>query len=338
MIVRRIGSTLLMLAVAFWMKPVEAGLASSVARDYLGSIRSSPELQQFLDRAVAELEVRDAKLRHTGVRIALLDLGHGNVPLLAHRHGETPVYPASVVKFVYLMAAYAWQEDGLRRIDSYTDTQLTLMIYNSSNRATQRLFAWLTGTEPGPALAAEAYRAFSERRFAVVRWLQGLGITDLHCVNPTYDGDGDLVGRDKQFISDRGITGGLPVPKGKFGNRNAMTAVGTAKLLALLATDRALSPEDSVIVRRRMRRNPAEQPHLIHRIAGGAARQSGLEVYSKSGTWGPIYADAGIVHQVSSGREFVLVVFTEADPAYRGDFIAELTERCTRQLLAGPGG
>ncbi|HVO27988.1 MAG TPA: hypothetical protein VMW56_30645, partial [Candidatus Margulisiibacteriota bacterium] len=56
------------------------------------------------------------------------------------------------------------------------------------------------------------------------------------------------------------------------------------------------------------------------------------EVYSKSGTWGPIYADAGIVRHIS-GRQFVLVVFTAGQPAYRGDFIADLTYRCTQQLL-----
>jgi hypothetical protein len=90
-----------------------------------------------------------------------------------------------------------------------------------------------------------------------------------------------------------------------------MTAIGTAKLLALLATDRALSTEDSATVRRRMRRDPREQPHLAHRIAGGAARLPGLEVYSKSGTWGPIFADAGIVRHVESGRQIV-GSFTEA--------------------------
>src|SRR2546425_4717466 len=91
-----------------------------------------------------------------------------------------------------------------------------------------------------------------------------------------------------------------------------ITAMGTAKVLALLATDRALTPDDSAIVRRRMRRDPNEQRHLAHRIAGGAARLGGLEVYAKSGTWGPIYADAGIVRHMESGRQLVLAVFTEA--------------------------
>jgi hypothetical protein len=82
-----------------------------------------------------------------------------------------------------------------------------------------------------------------------------------------------------------------------------------------------------------MRRDVAEQRHLVHRIAGGAARIGGLEVYSKSGTWGPIYADAGIVRQLDSGRQVVIAVFTEATPAYHGEFIADLTERVVRHLL-----
>jgi beta-lactamase class A len=302
------------------------------ASDYLASIRASPMLQEFLDRTVAELEAADPKLRRTDVRIALLDMSHGEPPQLAQRRGESPIYPASVVKLVYLMAAYAWQERGTRRIDAEMDELLTRMIHDSSNEATQKVLARLTGAEPGPVLPADSYQVFCERRLTVVRWLETLGITDLHCVNPTYDGDGDLFGRDKQFVSDHSIAGGLPKRDDEFANRNAMTAVGTAKLLALLATDRALTPDDSATVRRRMRRDPAEQPHLVHRIAGGAARLPGLEVYSKSGTWGPIYADAGIVRH-RSGRQLVLVVFTAAQPPYRGDFIADLTQRCAQQLL-----
>ncbi|HXK23301.1 MAG TPA: serine hydrolase [Myxococcota bacterium] len=241
-----------------------------------------------------------------------------------------PVYPASVVKFVYLMAAYRWQEEGRLRIDGEFDQELTQMIRNSSNQATRRVFARLTGTRPGPELPPAEYRDFSERRLSVERWLSTLGINDLHCVNPTYDGNGDLFGRDLQFIRDPSVAGGLG---GSPPNRVAMTAIGTAKLLALLATDRALTRTDSTVVRQRMRRDPTEQPYLAARIAGGASRLAGLEVYAKSGTWGPIYADAGIVREAASGRQLVLVAFTEADPPYRGDFIADLTEAIAAHVL-----
>src|SRR5262249_31256593 len=162
--------------------------------------------------------------------------------------------------------------------------------------------------------------------------LATFGIDDLHCVNPTYDGGGDLVGRDQQFLRDHTVEGGLPNGDGSYANRQAMTAAGTAKLLALLANDLVLTAEDSATVRRRMRPDPKEQPHLARRIAGGAARIPGLEVYAKSGTWGPDYADAGIVRRIADGRQFVIVVFTEATPPYRGELIAQLTYRAAMHL------
>lgn len=309
--------------------------APAAAPAWLATIEPAADLQVFLERTLAELAVTDAKLRTTDVRVALLDLTRGEPPRLAHVRGDSPIYPASVVKFAYLMAAYAWQEAGRLTFDAALDAELTAMIRHSSNQATRQVFARLTETAPGPELEPVAYEQFRERRLAVKRWLESLGITDLHCVNPTYDGDGDLFGRDRQFLRDTTVPGAPRRPNGEYPNRQAMTAVGTAKLLGLLATDRALTPEDSATVRARMRRDPAEQPYLAYRIAGGAKRLPGVEVYAKSGTWGPDYADAGIVRD-ARGRQFVLVVFTEASPPYRGSLIADLAWRAGAHLFATP--
>lgn len=305
---------------------------ASAAREYLGTIQASPDLQTFLDRTMATLTAPDPGIRRAKVGVALLDLPKDGPPRLAHVGGNAPIYPASVVKFVYLMAAYAWQEEGKLTIDPALDAQLEAMIRQSSNAATQKVFAHLTNTSPGPELPGDQYRTYRDRRQTVKRWLESLGIDDLHCVNPTYDGGGDLGGRDRQFLRDRTVKGGLASDDGEYPNRQAMTAIGTAKLLTLLATDRALTPEDSATVRRRMKRDPKQQPHLARRIAGGAARIPGLEVYAKSGTWGPDYADAGIV-RAPDGHQFVLVVFTEATPAYRGELIAQLTYRAAQYLF-----
>jgi hypothetical protein len=305
----------------------------AAARAWLATAQPDPELQAFLDRNLAEIVAADPALRRTQIRIGLLDLTGDGPPKLAHHHGYTGIYPASVVKFVYLMAAYAWQERGWLTIDPALDVELTSMIRASSNQATRKVFAALTETEPGPPLPPDAYQNFRDRRHRVKQWLVSMGIDDLHCVNPTYDGGGDLFGRDQQFLKDRSVKGGLGAAGSEYPNRQAMTAVGTAKLLALLATDRALTPEDSATVRRRMKRDPKEQPHLAHRIAGGAKRaDDDLEIYAKSGTWGPDYADAGIVRD-GNGRQFVVAVFTEAVPAYRGQLIARLTERTAERLL-----
>jgi len=149
-----------------------AARAESPARDYVASIRPSPELQAFLDRNMEELLRNDAKLRQSEVRVAILDLSHGDPPRLAHRDGETPIYPASVIKFVYLMAAYAWQEQAKLQIDATLDDLLTHMIRESSNQATQGVVARITDTQPGPELAPEAYAVFKQRRLTVDEWLR----------------------------------------------------------------------------------------------------------------------------------------------------------------------
>jgi len=304
----------------------------NAAAAFLATIRPSASLQSFLDQSVKEIAGTDPRLVEASPKIAVIDLRNPAAPVIADVHGSEKVYPASVVKFVYLMAAYAWQERGLVTIDAELDRELSEMIRESSNQATQKVFARLTGTEPGPELGEAEYAAFRERRLAIKRWVESLGIDDLHTVSPTYDGGGDLAGRDRQFLRDRTITGGLAARGGEYPNRQAMTASGTARMLALLATDRALAPEDSETVRRRMLRDIHEQPHLAHRIAGGAAPFSGTMVFSKSGTWGPIYADAGIVRD-RNGRQFVLAFFTDANPPYRGEAIARLTRRLVEHLL-----
>lgn len=310
--------------------PEEPGEAAAA---FIARIEVAPALQDFLDATIEGLRARDARLRQQEIRVALVDLPVGGAPQLAHWNGDSPVYPASVPKFAYLMAAYAWRDQGRLRIDAELDRQLQAMIYHSSNRATQRVVRRLTLTEAGPRLGPDAYEDFVWRRHAVKRWLQDLGIGDLHLVHPTYDGGGDLYGRDEQFLQDQKIEGALPDQKGPYFNRQAMTANGTARLLALLAEDLALSPESSAEVRERMRRDTRRQPYLRKRIAGGVEdRRDQFEIFAKTGTWGPIFSDAGIL-RCSDGHQLVVVAFLEGRPAYRGSFIAELTRAVVERLF-----
>ena len=310
---------------------VSAGAAENQA--WLESIRPEATLQADLDRAIDRLVAADSSLSEASLRVAVIDLDAQGGPRIAHRHGNTPVYPASVVKFVYLMAAYAWVDQGRLEIDPDFDRALRGMIYASSNKATQTVVRRLTDTKAGPALSPEAYREFRDTRLSVNRWLAEIGIDDLHCMHPTYDGGGDLHGRDRQLLTDSSIEGGLPSGSGEFSNRQAMTAVETAKLLGLLATNRALSVGSSAEVRRRMDRDPAKQRYLAHRIAGGAKRcAESMTVESKTGTFGRIIADAGIVRE-RAGKELVVVVFIDSSPRYRGSFIADLSEAMTESVL-----
>ncbi len=314
------------------------------AREFLASIEPSPELQTAVDGIVEDLLSGDARLRQQTIRVSLIDLPPGpqvggGPPSLAHWNGDSPVYPASVPKFVYLMAAYAWRDEGRLEIDPAFERQLHAMIYRSSNGATQRVVSRLTFTEPGARLGPEEYAEFAYRRHAVKRWLERLGIEDLHTVHPTYNGGGDLHGRDLQFLKDKNVEGCLPDQKGPYFNRQAMTANGSARLLALLAEDLALAPESSREVREHMRRDTRKQPYLRYRVAGGVeAENASFEVFSKTGTWGPIFADAGIVRRKADGHQIVVAAFIEAkagQAAYRGAFIAKFTHAAVRRLFTG---
>jgi len=314
---------------------VEAERLAAGARAFLATLKPDARLQAFLDQTVKRLLAKDARARKAKtISIGLIDLQPGKAPRLAHWHGDTPVYPASVVKFVYLIAAYAWQEQGRLEIDPWLDRQLTAMIYRSSNTATQKVFRTLTGTEAGPALAADDYSLFRDRRLLVKHWLEALGVTGIHSIHPTYNGGGDLYGRDIQLLQDASVEGGISNASGNYKNRQAMTGIGTAKLLALVATDRGVEPDSAAAIRGRMQRDPRKQPYLRNRIAGGAMQTEGVVVYAKTGTWGPIYADAGII-RARSGRQLALAVFIDSTPAYRGPFIAKLARACTEALL-GP--
>lgn len=302
-------------------------------REWLQTIEPSPDLQATLDRVIDRLVAANPGLSESSLRIAVLDIHAEGGPRLADRHGYAPVYPASVVKFVYLMAAFAWVDRGQLEIDPEFDRHLREMVYASSNKATQHVVRRLTDTRAGPALSHREYEAFRDKRLSINRWLETIGIDDLHCMHPTYDGGGDLHGRDRQLLQDGTIEGGLPATSGEFKNRQAMTAVETAKLLALLATDRALSKKSSAEVRRRMLRDPGKQSYLRDRIAGGAKRcNASTVIESKTGTYGQIIADAGIVRR-PDGRELVIVVFIDSNPRYRGSFIADLSQAMTEDVL-----
>src|SRR5262245_59212784 len=124
---RRVGAIRRLAALLLLLPAVARGDAAA-ARAYVASIRPSPELQAFLDRTVDAALAADPALRRAGLRVALLDLSRGGPPLLAERRGTAPVYPASVVKFVYLMAAYHWREQGELSIDPGLDGQIDEMI------------------------------------------------------------------------------------------------------------------------------------------------------------------------------------------------------------------
>lgn len=311
-----------------------AGSREQGASRFLSGITGSDELTQFLKTAVSDLLARNPWLKTENLQVSLIDLSRADHPRSAHINGEQRIYPASVVKCIYLIAAYRWMEEQKIELDAQWQLNLKKMIRFSDNQATRWVLYKLTGAGPGEALPHDKYIEFRENRLVVKHWLETLGIQNLHCVHPTYDGNGDLFGRDLQFLRDRSFANVTISQPGGFPNRLSVTALDIARLLSLLATGHLLNPENTKAVLDLMKRDVREQKYLELRIAGGAARIHGMQVYSKSGTYGETFADVGIVRAEDS-RQLVLAVFIQRKKTHRIDFIAELTERCIRKLI-GP--
>src|SRR5262249_26590121 len=112
-------------------------------------------LQDLVDRAAKTTLERfaDKKLQESELSITLIDLRDSKRPVTASFHGNERIYPASVVKLFYLVAAHRWLED--KKIEQTPELTRALrdMIVDSSNEATQYVVDVLTHTTGGYELS-----------------------------------------------------------------------------------------------------------------------------------------------------------------------------------------
>ena len=214
------------------------------------------------------------------------------------------LFPASVVKLVYALAAEAWlQRDLLPEADELRRAMRD-MIADSSNDATSLVLDLLTGTTSGPSLLGECWQTWQQQRHLVNDWLQGLGWEELekvHCCQKTW-GDGPY-GRERDFY---GV--GL-------GNRNALTTAATARLLESVMTDALVSP----LACKRLRQLLSRSIDLMQRKADpenqvdgflGEGLPVGSRLWSKAGWMSQARHDAAW-WSLQGGRPMLLVVFTQ---------------------------
>ena len=113
--------------------------------------QQQPSLQDLVNRAAKTTLDRfaDKKLRDDELSITLIDMRDSKRPVTASFRGNERVYPASVVKLFYLVAAHRWLED--KNIEQTPELTRALrdMIVDSSNEATQYVLDVLTQTTSG---------------------------------------------------------------------------------------------------------------------------------------------------------------------------------------------
>src|SRR5262245_5878680 len=142
----------------------------------------SARLQQLVDQGVSQTieKFADKKLETNQIAVTLVDLTDPQKPVQAGYRGSEQIYPASVIKLFYLVAAHRWMEDGKLKDTEELRRAMRDMIVDSYNEATGYIVDSLTGTTSGPELSPGEMDEWYLKRNAVNRYFASLGYTNIN--------------------------------------------------------------------------------------------------------------------------------------------------------------
>ena len=263
---------------------------------------TSNSLQDLVNRAAKTTLERfaDKKLDEKQLSITLIDLRDAQRPVTASFRGNERIYPASVVKLFYLVAAQRWLEDKKIPESPELTRALRDMIVDSSNEATQYVVDVITHTTGGYELPAKEMEEWQNQRNAVNRFYVALGYTNINVNQKTFCED--AYGRER-------ISRG---PNGE--NRNKLTTDATARLLTEIVTGKAAPPARTRLMMDLLKRDysgkSADADDQGHGFTGIALQGiEGVRLWSKAGWTSTTRHDAAYL-EMPDGAKFVLVTFT----------------------------
>ena len=293
--------------------------ASPQTNQALLEIQSSPRLQKIVDAAVqgALKQFAPPNLQTNELAVTLVDLNDVTRPTWASYRGNERIYPASVIKTFYLVAAHRWMEDGKLKDTEELRRAMRDMIVDSYNEATGYVVDVLTDTTSGAELPPAELEAWFAKRQAVNRYFTSLGYRNINVNRKTWC-EGPY-GREKQLANQ-------PPPD----NRNWLTTEATARLFTEIVAGRAVTPERSRQMLELHERQPFEtNGNTQSREYTGAVLPVGAKLWSKAGWTSEVRHDAAYV-ELPTGERFILVTFTAGHSKEQ-----EIVPAVARLVLAG---
>ena len=281
-----------------------------------------PSLQSVLDAAVAmTLRTFTAKQLQTNqLAVTVVDLREPGRPAQASYRGDVQIYPASVVKLFYLVAAHRWMEDGKLEDTAELRRAMRDMIVESYNEATHYVVDLLTGTTSGPELSDAELDAWFDKRNAVNRYFFSLGYTNINAnKKPWCEGP---YGRESQSIRRHQPS------------RNLLTTDATARLLTEIVTEKAVTAPRCRQMMELLKRDPLKKPaENAEPDQGydftGPGLPPGARLWSKAGWTSQTRHDAACV-ELPDGRRVVIVTFTTGHANER-----EIIPTLAREIIRG---
>lgn len=263
---------------------------------------TKPSLQDVVDRAARTTLEKFAgkQLEEKQLSLTLIDMRDPQRATMASFRGNERVYPASVVKLFYLVAAHRWLEDKKIEMTPELNRALRDMIVDSSNEATQYVLDVLTHTTSGYELPPKEMEEWQHKRNAINRYFTGLGYTNINVNQKTFCED--AYGRERV---SRG-------PNGE--NRNKLTTDATARLLMEIVRGQVANPARTAMMMDLLKRdytgtsNDGDNQGLG--FTGIALKGiEGARLWSKAGWTSTTRHDVAYI-ELPDGRKFVLATFT----------------------------
>jgi beta-lactamase class A len=266
-------------------------------------------LQELVNRAAKNTLDRFAaqKLEEKQLSITLIDLRDPTRPVTASFRGNERIYPASVSKLFYLVAAHRWLED--KKIEQTPELTRALrdMIVDSSNEATQYVVDVITHTTSGYELPPKEMEEWQYKRNAVNRYFAELGYTNININQKTFCED--AYGRERV---SRG-------PNGE--NRNKLTTDATARLMMEIVTGKIANATRTAQMMALLKRDytvkSTDNDDQNIGFTGIALKgREGYRLWSKAGWTSTTRHDVAYI-EMPDGGKFVLATFTTDHSAER---------------------
>ena len=266
-------------------------------------------------------EYAASKLQANELAFTVIDLTSPDSPEQADFRGEEPIFPASVVKLFYLVAAHHWLED--KKIERTEELQRALkdMIVDSSNDATHYVVDLLTDTTGGPELPSDQMAVWQKKRGVINIYFASQGYDNLNVCQKTW-GDGPY-GRERASYGK------------DYENRNKLTTNATARVLAEIATGKAVSRGRSEEMMQLLKRDftrKSDDPDDQATGFIGAVLPNDAKLWSKAGWMSTARHDAAYI-ELANGVRFVLVVFN-TNHAKEYSILQSVARKCLAGLLS----
>ena len=217
---------------------------------------------------------------------------------------EKLIYPASVVKLIFAIAAEAWIQKEIIPESNELRHAIQDMIIDSSNDATSLVIDLLTGTTSGPSMQPNKWEQWKEQRQLINKWLESLGWpenNEINCCQKTWNEA--PYGREKNFYGPGRV------------NQNVLNTKFTARILEAVMTNNIVSPPACKRIKSLLSRSldlNQRRGDPNNQIDGflGEGLTNGSRIWSKAGWMSQVRHDAAWFSN-SKSTPMLLVVFCQ---------------------------